>query len=112
MGEPTAEYENEVFNKVDIAFPADDVSGEWNAELLARLDNLSANVDAIGANQVAISMAATEQRKKLDALTEGVNTIGTMMNQVADAFGQIMAQVQKGGLGAILGGVMGGKKND
>lgn len=46
-----------------------------------------------------------------EGLRAGVNTIGAMMNDVANAFGQIMEQVNKGGIGALLGGMMGGKKN-
>jgi hypothetical protein len=48
--------------------------------------------------------------EKLNGLTDGVNTIGEMMNGVADAFAQIMAQVQKGGIGGLIG-MMGGKSN-
>lgn len=44
-------------------------------------------------------------------LKDGVNTIGVMMNQVAEAFDQVMQKVNEGGLGALLGGIMGGKKN-
>jgi hypothetical protein len=46
------------------------------------------------------------------ALKDGVNTIGVMMNNVAEAFGQIMTEVQKGGIAGLLGSMMGGKKND
>lgn len=49
--------------------------------------------------------------KTVNGLRDGVNTIGQMMNGVADAFGQVMEQVQKGGIGALLGGMMGGNKN-
>lgn len=50
---------------------------------------------------------------KIDALTEGVNLIGTMMNQVADVFDQTVQKLnQPGGLSGILGGLMGGKRND
>lgn len=49
--------------------------------------------------------------EKLEALISGVNTIGGMMNQVAEAFDNIMQTVNKGGIGALLGGFMGGKKN-
>lgn len=49
--------------------------------------------------------------KRLDSLSQGVNTIGGMMNNVAESFDQIMQQVQKGGIGALLGGMMGGKKD-
>jgi hypothetical protein len=52
------------------------------------------------------------QNNRIDALANGVNTIGQMMNEVANAFGQIMEQIQKGGIGGLLGSVMGGKKND
>lgn len=45
-----------------------------------------------------------------EALKEGTNTIGTMMNGVSEAFGQIMTQIQKGGIGALLGGMMGKKE--
>jgi hypothetical protein len=44
-------------------------------------------------------------------LKEGVNTIGVMMNSVAEAFDTIMQKVNEGGIGALLGGFMGGKKN-
>lgn len=47
----------------------------------------------------------------LEALKTGVNTIGEMMNGVAQAFDQIMTEFQKGGLAGLLGTVMGGKKN-
>jgi len=50
--------------------------------------------------------------ERLDAVAGVDNTIGGMMNQVADTFAQIMEQVQKGGIGSLLGGMMGGKKND
>jgi hypothetical protein len=46
-----------------------------------------------------------------EALKEGTNTIGTMMNGVSEAFANIMEQIQKGGIGGLLGGMM-GKKND
>lgn len=49
--------------------------------------------------------------KTVESLREGVNTIGVMMNNVAGAFDNIMQTVNKGGLGALLGGIMGGKKN-
>jgi len=45
------------------------------------------------------------------ALKVGINTIGEMMNGVAGAFDQIMAEVQKGGVAGLLGTLMGGKKN-
>ena len=55
---------------------------------------------------------------KLDALTgttdgvrTGVNTIGEMMNSIADAVGQVMQKVNQGGIGALLGGMMGGKND-
>lgn len=53
-----------------------------------------------------------EKLEALAALKEGVNTIGTMMNAVAETFDGLMQQVQKGGIGALLGGFMGGKKED
>ena len=46
-----------------------------------------------------------------DNLKDGVNTIGGMMNSVAEAFDNIMQKVNEGGIGALLGGMMGGKKN-
>lgn len=58
-----------------------------------------------------INLRLSRMEEKQAALADGVNTIGAMMNQVADAFGQIMEQVNKGGIGALLGGMMGGKKN-
>jgi hypothetical protein len=57
-----------------------------------------------------IATIQREQSQTLDALKSGVNTIGEMMNGVASAFEQIVAEVQKGGLGGLLGTVMGGKK--
>lgn len=48
--------------------------------------------------------------ERLDRVAGGVNTIGEMMNKVAEGFDQVMQTVQKGGLGALLGGMMGGKK--
>lgn len=59
----------------------------------------------------AIEAAQMVQGELLDKLVEGVNNIGGMMNEVADAFGQIMDQVSKGGIGALLGGMMGKKNN-
>lgn len=48
----------------------------------------------------------------IQGVKTGVNTIGEMMNSVAEAFDQIMQKVQQGGLGSLLGGFMGGKKDD
>jgi hypothetical protein len=45
------------------------------------------------------------------AIVEGVNTIGSMMNEFVDGFGKVMVQVQQQGIGSLLGGLMGGKKN-
>lgn len=45
------------------------------------------------------------------ALKDGVNTIGEMMNGVAQAFDQIMTEIQKGGVAGLLGTLMGGKKS-
>lgn len=59
----------------------------------------------------AIEAAQMVQSETLEKLREGVNSIGGMMNDVADAFGQIMEQVSKGGIGALLGGMMGKKNN-
>lgn len=47
---------------------------------------------------------------KLERLTEGVNTIGGMMNGVAKAFDDIMTKINEGGIAGLLGGMMGGKK--
>lgn len=47
----------------------------------------------------------------LEGLKGGVNTIGTMMNNVAEAFDQVVQKVNQGGIGALLGGFMGGNKN-
>lgn len=49
--------------------------------------------------------------KTQNALKDGVNMIGDMMNGVAAAFDQIMQKVQSGGVGALLSGFMGGKNN-
>jgi hypothetical protein len=48
---------------------------------------------------------------KLAALTEGVNTIGAMMNEVASTFATLMQKLQRDGIGGLLGGMMGGKNN-
>lgn len=48
----------------------------------------------------------------VDSLRTGVNTIGGMMNSVVDMFQQITQQIQGGGLSSLIGGLMGGKKND
>lgn len=53
-----------------------------------------------------------EQATKLAALTEGVNTIGEMMNSVAEVFDQMMKKIQSGGIAGVLGGLMGGKNGD
>lgn len=47
----------------------------------------------------------------VDALKEGVNTIGEMMNQVATVFDDLAGKVKSGGISALLGGFMGGNKN-
>lgn len=54
-----------------------------------------------------ISMEAT-----LEAIKGGVNVIGEMMNQVAIVFDGLAEKVKQGGVGALLGGLMGGKKID
>lgn len=55
--------------------------------------------------------------KRLDSIeaiqksqSDGINTIGQMMNSVASAFDAIMTKVNEGGIGALLGGFMGGNK--
>lgn len=58
-----------------------------------------------------INLRLDRIEKTVEGLRDGVNTIGSMMNGVAEAFDQIMGQVQKGGIGALLGGFMGGNKN-
>lgn len=45
-----------------------------------------------------------------DGVRTGVNTIGEMMNGIADAVGQVMQKVQTEGLAGLVGGLMGGKK--
>lgn len=67
-------------------------------------DELHNKLDAILAAQ-EVQAAVTE------GIRVGVNTIGTMMNEVAEAFGKIMEEIQKGGIAGLLGGMMGGKKN-
>jgi len=51
------------------------------------------------------------QGKTVDGLRDGVNTIGEMMNSVAETFDQIMQKIQQGGITSLLGGLMGGKNN-
>jgi len=53
-----------------------------------------------------------KQGETLSALTAGVNTIGEMMNSVAELFDQMMKKVQSGGIAGLLGGMMGGKNGD
>lgn len=53
----------------------------------------------------------TAMDAKLDQLIGGVNIIGEMINQVYAGFGEMMQQVQTGGLSSLLGGMMGGRKN-
>lgn len=50
--------------------------------------------------------------KTQEALRDGVNTIGEMMNSVAQAFDQIMAKVNSGGIAGLLGNFMGRTGND
>jgi|SRR5882672_648689 len=59
----------------------------------------------------SIEFSMGQHTETLDALKVGINTIGEMMNGVAGAFDQIMAEVQKGGVAGLLGTLMGGKKN-
>lgn len=47
----------------------------------------------------------------VNGLKDGVNTIGEMMNQVADMFSDMVNKVNSGGIGALLGNLMGGNKN-
>lgn len=47
--------------------------------------------------------------QSIEGLKTGVNTIGQMMNSVAEAFDGIMQKVNQGGIGALLGNLMGGK---
>lgn len=72
--------------------------------LSTKLDRINKRLDAIEADTIAIKMAQNAQR-------DGINTIGEMMNSVASAFDQIMLKVNQGGIGALLGGMMGGKNN-
>lgn len=57
-----------------------------------------------------------EKLDKIDqtqqGLKTGVNTIGEMMNGVAQVFDDLMKKVQQGGIGSLLGGFMGGKRED
>ena len=79
-------------------------------------ENMNERVDAelgviIGEPEKPV-VRSTNQRldeieAKLDALAVGVNTIGEMMNTVADGFEQTMEKVNQGGIGALLGGLMG-----
>lgn len=50
--------------------------------------------------------------KTQEGLRDGVNTIGEMMNSVAQAFDQIMTKVNNGGIAGLLGGLMGRGGND
>ncbi len=47
----------------------------------------------------------------LNALKDGVNTIGQMANDMVQSVSAVVAQVQQGGLGSLLSGAMKGKKD-
>src|SRR5882757_259000 len=79
-----------------------------DSETITLILNRVNNLEALYAN-IADDMA--KQADTLEALKAGVNTIGEMMNGVAQAFDQIMSEVQKGGVAGLLGTIMGGKKN-
>lgn len=61
--------------------------------------------------QAEVIRRLDEQDKVINGLKDGVNTIGGMMNSVAEAFDQIMQKVNQGGIGALLGGFLGGKND-
>jgi hypothetical protein len=71
--------------------------------------NIHADKNYYNSNEILSRLDGIEQ--SLEALKTGVNTIGEMMNGVAGAFEQIVAEVQKGGMAGLLGSLMGGKKN-
>lgn len=90
---------------------------EFDGETLADLVNTDAEaepvVPVVDDDFESIVLARLDRIEATqDGLREGVNTIGAMMNQVAEAFDQIMQKVNQGGIAGLLGGIMGGKKND
>lgn len=85
-----SDTETDVIPDSEVEEAADTVAEPTPAELNARL----------------LRMEAT-----LDSLREGVNTIGEMMNQVATVFDDLADKVKSGGIGALIGGFMGGNKN-
>jgi len=56
-----------------------------------------------------INMRLDRIEKTMEAQTQGINTIGDMMNHVATLFDDLAGKVKQGGIGALLGGIMGGK---
>lgn len=95
---------------------SEDVDGTFQDPQEAADEAVTADQNVYSGDQIvsrlnAIEAAQMVQGELLNKLVEGVNNIGGMMNEVADAFGQIMEQVSKGGIGALLGGMMGKKNN-
>lgn len=76
---------------------------DFQREVLSHLDFLHHRIEFAVLQQSYI-------RDDINALKNGVNTIGAMMNSVSDAFGQISSQIQQGGIGSLLG-MIGAKKD-
>jgi hypothetical protein len=74
-----------------------------------RLINLENKLEDM---KVSMAMDAESTQVRLSALTDAINTIGAIIDQVGQHVGGFMATVEKDGIGAILGSVMGKKKNN
>jgi hypothetical protein len=93
----------EIFNKL--------TGIESRLAAMALLLSSESTPDMIHEQLITINSRLAVIELTQEALKEGTNTIGTMMNGVSEAFANIMEQIQKGGIGGLLGGMM-GKKND
>jgi hypothetical protein len=89
-----------------------ETSGGQTVESSTSLNSFEENETEAGDS---FENAVMERLDRIEAVqksqSQGINTIGEMMNSVAAAFDQIMQQVKQGGIGALLGGMMGGNKN-
>jgi hypothetical protein len=70
------------------------------------------SVPALADRIAAVEMTLHEVKDRLSALTDAINTIGAIIDQVGQHVGGFMATVEKDGIGAILGSVIGKKKNN
>lgn len=90
-----------------------DEHGEYGEDFEEESDGDYAPTFEISVTEALTDITNTldDHAQTLEALKTGVNTIGEMMNGVAQAFDQIMTEIQKGGVAGLLGTLMGGKKS-